>query len=145
MVLELNKEGVQHRMETWTNPNRAYTHMTGFKFFQPSKGWSSGPTALWLASDMTDYDTIYILGFDYEGSGTQVNNIYAGTKNYKAPTEKATYYGNWLKQTIMTCQNNPKKRYIRVLGDSMFTPPEFNKIENIEHIHLKDFQKFFKL
>ena len=46
MVLELNKAGIQHQVETWTNPNRAYAEMTGFKFFQPSKGWSSGPTAL---------------------------------------------------------------------------------------------------
>lgn len=145
MVLELNKAGVQHQVETWTNPNRAYAEMTGFKFFQPSKGWSSGPTALWLASDMTDYDTIYIIGFDFEGTGQLVNNIYAGTQNYKAPTEKATYFGNWLKQTVITCQNNPQKRYIRVLGESFFTPPELTKLDNVENIHVRDFKKSFKI
>ena len=67
MVLELNNKGVQHEIETWTNPNRSYDHFTGFNFYQPSKGWSSGPTALWHASDSTSYDTIYILGFDYQG------------------------------------------------------------------------------
>ena len=41
--------------------------MEGFNFFQPSKGWSSGPTALWLASQQ-QYTTIYILGFDYQGT-----------------------------------------------------------------------------
>ena len=56
--------------------------MHGFNFFQPSKGWSSGPTALHLASthDTTD---IYILGFDYKGLGERINNIYADTPNYK--------------------------------------------------------------
>jgi hypothetical protein len=145
MVLELNKLGIQHKMETWTNPNRAYQEMSGFNFFQPSKGWSSGPTALWHASENTDFDTIYILGFDYEGTGTQVNNIYSGTQNYKAPTEKATYYGNWLKQTMITCQNNPRKRYIRVLGDRFFSPPELNKLDNIENIHVNDFKKSFNI
>ena len=145
MVLELNKAGIQHQVETWTNPNRAYNEMHGFNFFQPSKGWSSGPTALWHASDNTEYDTIYIIGFDYEGIGTQVNNIYAGTQNYKAPTEKATYYGNWLKQTIITCQNNPKKRYIRVLGESFFTPPELNKLDNVENMHVRDFKMSFNI
>lgn len=145
MVLELNKNGVQHKVETWTNPNKSYNNMTGFNYFQPSKGWSSGPTALWLASDMTEYDTIYILGFDYEGTGQLVNNIYSSTQNYKACTEKATYFGNWLKQTIITIQNNPQKRYIRVLGESLFTPPELNKLDNIDHIHLNDFKKSFNL
>jgi hypothetical protein len=127
------------------NPNRAYSDMTGFNFFQPSKGWSSGPTALWHASDMTDYDTIYILGFDFEGTGQLVNNIYSGTQNYKPAHEKATYFGNWLKQTVITCQNNPKKRYIRVLGESFFTPPELTKLENVENIHVRDFKKSFDI
>lgn len=145
MVLELNKAGIQHKVETWTNPNRAYSDMTGFNFFQPSKGWSSGPTALWLASDMTKHDTIYILGFDFEGTGTLVNNIYAGTQNYKAATEKATYYGNWLKQTMITCQNNPLKRYIRVLGEDFFTPPELSNIDNITTMHIRDFKNSFNI
>ena len=50
MILEINKHGYQRNHEVWTNPNRAYDAMSGFQFFQPSKGWSSGPTALWLAS-----------------------------------------------------------------------------------------------
>lgn len=145
MVLELNKAGIQHQVETWTNPNRAYAEMHGFNFFQPSKGWSSGPTALWHASENTNYDTIYILGFDYEGTGQTVNNVYADTQNYKASTEKATYYGNWLKQTVVTCQNNPKKRYIRVVGDSFFTPPDLKKLDNISNMYVRDFKKSFNI
>ena len=69
-------------------------------FSQPSKGWSSGPTALWLASTH-GHDTIYILGFDFHGKPdtngqrTKVNNLYAGTHNYKKKGEPATYFGNW--------------------------------------------------
>lgn len=145
MVLELNKAGIQHQVETWTNPNRAYAEMTGFHFFQPSKGWSSGPTALWLASETSDCDIIYIIGFDYEGTGELVNNIYANTQNYKSSNERATYFGNWLKQTVVTCQHFSKKRYIRVLGESFFTPPELTKLDNVENIHVRDFKNSFKI
>ena len=56
MVLELNKAGIQHQVETWTNPNRAYNEMHGFNFFQPSKGWSSGPTACLLYTSPSPRD-----------------------------------------------------------------------------------------
>ena len=38
MILEINQAGYQHSHSVWTNPNRAYNEMTGFNFFQPSKG-----------------------------------------------------------------------------------------------------------
>lgn len=146
MVLELNKNKVQHKLNVWTNPNRAYHKFTGFNYFNPSKGWSSGPTALWKASD-DGFNKIYILGFDYEGSGTNkelVNNIYAGTANYKRTTDKATYFGNWLKQTMTTIKNNPKVNYVRVINNNGFIPKELSKIPNLEHVYVEDFQKIFE-
>ena len=49
-----------------------------------------------------------MLGFDYIGlnGGKKVNNIYAGTPNYKGAHEPATYYGNWLRQTETNVQEN---------------------------------------
>ena len=78
MILEINKHQYQYHNEVWTNPNKAYTAMKHLNFFQPSKGWSSGPTALWLASTH-GYSRIYILGFDYRGldNGAKFNNLYA--------------------------------------------------------------------
>ena len=142
MILEINKAGYQHSHEVWTNPNRAYSTMNGFNFFNPSKGWSSGPTALWLASTHDTQD-IYILGFDYEGIDNKINNVYADTPNYKKSHERATYYGNWLKQTMLTCQKFSKKRYIRVIGEDVFIPVEFSKIPNLSHITAEDFKKTF--
>ena len=117
MVLEINKTDYQRTNHVWTNPNRAYNSLVGFNYFQPSKGWSSGPTALWLASTH-DTQYIYIVGFDYQGTNDKINNIYADTSNYKKSSDKATFHGNWLKQTMITCQKFPQKRYIRVLGDN---------------------------
>jgi len=140
MILEINKAGYQLQNPVWTNPNKAYHKFVGFNYFNPSKGWSSGPTALWLASNH-DVDEIYILGFDYEGIGTTVNNIYADTQNYKKSTDKATYFGNWVKQTCITCQKFDKKRYIRVLGENIFIPKEFKTISNLDHISIEEFKE----
>jgi hypothetical protein len=147
MILELNKARYQHRVPVWTNPNKSYAKMNGFNFFVPSKGWSSGPTALWKASE-DGFEEIYILGFDYQGVGENyelVNNIYAGTINYKSTHDRATYYGNWLNQTVTTIQKNLKKRYIRVIEDRGFVPKEFSNLPNITHISVEDFKKIFDI
>jgi hypothetical protein len=140
MILEINKAGYQNNNIVWTNPNKAYREFKNFNYFNPSKGWSSGPTALYLASEH-DNDEIYILGFDYQGLGDKVNNIYADTKNYKKSSDKATYFGNWLKQTMITCQKFPKKRYIRVLDENGYIPKEFKNIPNLTHININEFQE----
>ena len=140
MILEINKAGYQNKNIVWTNPNKAYREFKNFNYFNPSKGWSSGPTALYLASEH-DNDEIYILGFDYQGLGDKVNNIYADTKNYKKSSDKATYFGNWLKQTMITCQKFPKKRYIRVLDENGYIPKEFKNIPNLTHININEFQE----
>ena len=143
MILEINKAGYQHSHTVWTNPNRAYHQMNGFNFFNPSKGWSSGPTALWLASTH-DNQKIYILGFDYQGIEDKINNLYADTPNYKKSHDRATYHGNWLKQTIITCQKFNEKRYIRVVQEEdPFIPKEFSKIDNLSHITVEEFKKSF--
>jgi hypothetical protein len=145
MVLELNEARYQHKVPVWSNPNKAYSKMNGINLFNPSKGWSSGPTALWLASEHT-YDEIYILGFDYAGIGDdhqQVNNLYAGTKNYKRLEEKATYYGNWLKQTTTTIQKNIKTRYIRVVEEDTLIPRELQSLTNLQHMTVVEFNKKF--
>ena len=147
MIIEINKYGYQHNHEVWTNPNKAYTRFKNFNYFHPSKGWSSGPTALWLSSQH-GYPVTYILGFDYKGIGdnfSKVNNIYADTQNYKNSSEGATFYGNWMRQTTQVIKDNPQKRYIRVIKDSGFIPKDFAKFTNLEHITVEEFKKIFNL
>jgi hypothetical protein len=147
MILEISKTGYQHKHEVWTNKNKVFNAIQGLNYFNPSKGWSSGPTALWKASE-DGHEEIYILGFDYKGIGNnnnQVNNLYAGTFNYKRKDERATFYGNWLKQTVITLQKNPKKRYIRVIDENGFVPNEFSKIEHLSHITVENFKEKFEI
>jgi hypothetical protein len=146
MILEINKHGYQHKHEVWTNPNKAYHKMTDLNLFHPSKGWSSGPTALWLASQHR-YDKIFILGFDYKGleNGKRVNNIYADTMNYKKSTEAATFFGNWMRQTTNVIKENPNTTFYRVIASDNYVPEELNKFNNVKHIFVEDFKKMFNI
>ena len=146
MIVEINKAGYQRKNTVWTNPNKIFARMEGFNFFQPSKGWSSGPTALWLASQH-GYNTVYILGFDYKGTndGNHFNNIYADTENYKKSKDTATYYGNWLRQTKTVIEENKNIQYIRVIASDNFIPDELNKIVNMKHITVDTFKKMYSL
>jgi len=151
MILEITRHRWQLDNEVWTNPNRTYNSIPNLKLFNPSKGWSSGPTALWMASHLHGYDKIYILGFDFRGSKDvngeykRVNNIYADTQNYKKSHDPATYFGNWERQTLTTMKSHPDTRYIRVVeeGDS-FLPKSLKDVPNLEHLTVPDFMKFWQ-
>lgn len=146
MILEINKSKYQHRHEVWTNPNKAYQNLSGFNFFNPSKGWSSGPTALWLASQH-HYKRIFILGFDYKGleDGKKLNNMYADTMNYKKSSDSATFFGNWMRQTKNVVSTHTDIEYIRVIAPDNYIPEELNNFVNLKHIFIEDFKKMFNL
>ena len=133
----------------YTNHNKTFTDIECLNILNPSKGWSSGPTALDLATEH-GHEIIYILGFDFKGTtgagdGTdRVNNLYAGTLNYKRPTDPATYFGNWERQVGIILQRNSKKRYIRVVEEGdIFVPRSLQKYSNLSHITVEDFKKTF--
>ncbi|OUV76756.1 MAG: hypothetical protein CBC91_05865 [Rickettsiales bacterium TMED131] len=146
MILEISKSGYQNTNTVWSNHNKAYSNIKNINYFQPSKGWSSGPTALWLAAEH-GYDDIYILGFDYKGldDHSKFNNLYADTKNYKKSNEGATFYGNWLRQTKTVIRDNKKINFTRVIAPDNYQPIELNNFENYNTIHVGDFQKIFDI
>lgn len=147
MILEINKAGYQNKNpQVWTNPNRAYTKMKNLNLFSPSKGWSSGPTALWLASQH-GHQRIYILGFDYRGleDGKKFNNMYADSYNYKKSSDGATFFGNWLRQTVSVVQQHKNIQYFRVIQPDNYCPEELNKFDNFKNIYVDEFQKMFSL
>lgn len=149
MILEINEHKFQMENQVWTNPNKQYRGFEGFNYFQPSKGWSSGPTALWLASTH-GHDTIYILGFDYHGSldangkRSKVNNLYASTRNYKKSGEPATYFGNWERQTASTINGHGQIQYVRIRpDDDEFIPKHLQKCNNLSHITVSEFKRYY--
>lgn len=145
MIFEIARNNYQLTHSVWTNPNRTYSKIKGLNLFEPSKGWSSGPTALDLASTH-GHSEIYILGFDFQGLDEKLNNIYANTPNYKKSTDNATYYGNWTRQTYMVISKNPKKRYIRVVTkEQRFVPKDYENLSNLAHISVDEFKNLHGL
>lgn len=146
MIVEINQAGYQKEHQVWTNSNKRYEGFEKFNYFNPSKGWSSGPTALWLASQH-NYQTVYILGFDYLGlqNGKKFNNVYADTQNYKKSIETATYYGNWLRQTETVIKENPTIQYKRVINADNFQPGQLNNYKNYSTVFIEDFRKIFNI
>jgi hypothetical protein len=148
MIFEIAKSGWQKHHKVYTNHNKTFKDIECLNILNPSKGWSSGPTALDLATEH-GHEIIYILGFDFKGTtgagdGTdRVNNLYAGTLNYKRPTDPATYFGNWERQVGIILQRNSKKRYIRVVEGDIFVPRSLQKYSNLSHITVEDFKKTF--
>ena len=70
-----------------------------------------------------------------------MNNLYAGTLNYKGENEQATYYGNWERQTGIIAQRNHTKRYIRVVVNlEDYCPDNLQQLVNLEHITIHDFK-----
>ena len=146
MVLEINKSMYQQKNQVWTNYNKSYEGLQHFNYFQPGKGWSSGPTALWLSAQHR-HKRIYILGFDYKGlkDGQKFNNIYADTPNYKQSQDSATFFGNWLRQTQSVVKEHEKTEFIRVITPDNYCPDELNKLNNYNTITVEEFKKQFVL
>lgn len=131
MIVEIESTGYQLKHPVWTNPNSRYKDFKGFNYFSPSLGWSSGPTALHLATSH-NADEVYIFGFDYAGDNGLLNNVYGDTPNYKKNSEPATFYGNWTRQTETLIKDNKKVKYFRVVDRNYFDPqwqyPNFRNI-----------------
>jgi hypothetical protein len=141
MILEINESGYQKNNSVWTNYNIQYKNFEKFNYFEPNLGWSSGPTALNLATSHGP-DEVYIFGFDYSGLKGKLNNVYANSVNYKKSTDTATYNGNWLKQTETIIKTNPNVCYYRVNVENFYeTRWEYS---NYKSILFKDFKEYIK-
>jgi hypothetical protein len=141
MIIEICNTGYQLQNQVWTNPNSRYNNFKNLNFFKPSRGWSSGPTAL-LKACMDGNSRIFILGFDYYGIGNNFNNIYADTLNYKRSTETATYYGNWLRQTETVIKQYTHIHFYRVIDDRVKQISEWNMLNNYDDI---DYNRFLEI
>lgn len=143
MVNEIVDTGYHQSNQVWTNPNKGVKTKENINFFQPHKGWSSGPTALWFAATKF-YKCIYIFGFDFQGINGKFNNIYANTANYKKSTEAATFFGNWVNQTERVIRDFKQIRFVRVTQPLDFVPEKFSSLNNLEHITIEDFKNLHK-
>ena len=157
MILEIAETEYAKTHEVWSNYNHQYeknpTAKKYMKWFKPSLGWSSGPTALKMACDR-DMKEIYILGFDYQGHlrepgnknrGARFNNVFKDTRNYKRSVDEATYYGNWLNQTKRVLQDYPNVQFHRVVNKDSFRPHDLEFYKNFKNIEITEFLSKFNI
>ena len=138
MVEEISLNGYQMKNSVWTYNNIYKKNYKQFNYIEPNLGWSSGPTALYIACEHNP-EEIYYFGFDYSGLDGKLNNVFADTNNYKPSKSNATFYGNWMRQTEKVIKDNPKIKFFRV------TIPNFFDVvwsyDNYNQILYEDFRK----
>jgi hypothetical protein len=143
MINEIVASGYHKTHSVWTNPNKGISTKHHLNMFNPHKGWSSGPTALWHASSQ-GHQEIYIFGFDYQGLQGKFNNVYADTYNYKKSNDVATFHGNWLTQTERTIKDFRNIQYYRVINPGDFIPDQLGiQLKNLKHLTYEEFNKKF--
>ena len=143
MVREISHNAYQMYNQVWSNPNKYTRSVERLNLFNPNLGWSSGPTALNMAS-LQGPKEVYILGFDYQGLGRRnelVNNIYAGTPHYKPKNNEPMYFGNWVEQLNKIMATAPNKRFMQVNPLNNFTDDSLRKNPNFETITLDEFKR----
>ncbi len=155
MIFEIADTEYPKKNQVWSNFNHQYNKNKVIKehvnWFQPSLGWSSGPTALKFAADQ-GHDKNYILGFDYQGhviGKTQnqfsFNNLFKDTRNYKRSRDSATFYGNWMSQTKRVLKDYPNIDFYRVVRQNSFKPHDLDFFKNFNSIDFEDFCKIYKI
>lgn len=139
MVNEIVGSGYNKTHSVWTNPNKGISNKHNLNMFNPHKGWSSGPTALWFAAEQ-GHNHIYIFGFDYQGLQGKFNNVYADTYNYKKQNDAATFHGNWLSQTERTLRDFKHTQFYRVINPGDFIPDQLGiQVRNLKTITYNEF------
>ena len=155
MLLEIAENDYITKHQVWSNFNSQYNKnqkiLDHVRWFKPSLGWSSGPTALRMACEHGNTD-IYILGFDYQGhqeskknSRFRFNNVFKDTRNYKKSNDEATFYGNWMNQTKRCLQDFKSVKFHRVIPQGWFRPKDIEWAGNIDHPTTEEFLAKFDL
>ncbi len=155
MVFEIAETDYPEKNQVWSNFNGQYNKnkraMDFIRWFKPSMGWSSGPTALRMALDK-GFKEIYILGFDYMGHADEkkanrkmFNNLYKDTRNYKKSKDEATFYGNWMNQTKKCLNDFPSVKFTRVIPKGWFQPKDLEWRNNMSHLTIDEFLEKFSL
>ena len=135
MATEIEKTGYSVENEFWTrNPNLASSKKIDINF-----GFSSGPIAVSLAA-RNEHRPIYLIGFDLIGDMGKINNVYAGTSNYRKENEKETYWGNWVTKIYLIMKDQyPKSKFIRCVDYNSFSPREWELLPNYSEISYEEF------
>jgi hypothetical protein len=140
MAREIQQSGYSARYTHYTRSNNKIKDSGAHVLPKELHGYSSGPAALGLAA-LSEANYLFMLGMDLKGVNNKINNIYAGTPNYKEKDTEVMYFGNWIDQISSIMDKNNTKRFMHVNPLDNFTADEFRKHTNFETITLDEFKR----
>ncbi len=89
-----------------------------------------------------NHKPIYLIGFDLVGNLGKINNVYAGTENYRPRSEKETFWGNWLTQLeVIMREQFPRSKFIRCVDKEGFRPKEWSSLLNYSEINSEELKR----
>jgi hypothetical protein len=103
-------------------------------------GWSTGPSAGWIACKVETPSEVYLVGHDLNSTDKKVNNIFAGSKHYVSKEMHPTPSVNWIRQwkSLFTSFNNIKFYKVNRYNDGRDAVngpiEEWKDVKNIEYI-----------
>jgi hypothetical protein len=139
MAEEIQLSGYSKRRQHYTRKQNVIEHSGARILPQQIHDFSSGPAACGLAC-YTDAEYIFLIGFDLKGQHNFINNIYAGTKNYKSKDSAPTYWSNWETQISTLLTKFPSKNIVHVNPLHEFTSLSWLKHTNFRTMYLDEFK-----
>ena len=140
MAEEIQQSGYSARYTHYTRSNNKIKNSGAHVLPKEIHGYSSGPAALGLAA-LSEANYLFMIGMDLKGVNNMINNIYAGTANYKEKNAEPMYFGNWIDQINTLIQKHSNKRFMHVNPLNNFTADEFRKNANFETMDLTEFKR----
>jgi len=140
MAEEIQQCGYSSRYTHYTRSNNKIAGSGAHILPKEIHGYSSGPAALGLAA-LSEANYLFLIGMDLKGVNNRINNIYAGTANYKQKLAEPMYFGNWVEQINALIQRHSGKRFMHVNPLDNFTADEFRKNPNFETLDLMEFKR----
>lgn len=99
--------------------------------------WGSGTYALLIAA--TNYNKIFLLGFDLWSKSNLVNNVYKNTANYSKKETVAVDPSFWIHQISKVFLLHPNKEFVIINNGNWKMPDEW-KLQNVSFMNLSDFE-----
>ena len=104
---------------------------------------ASGPVATKLAAIEPGIKKVYLVGVDLNSPDGKVNNIYAGTSNYRAVSGPAVKWHKWEKQYLEVFKQHPEIQFFRIMPMTQYVPSIWKGTKNIQHIEKEQFAREF--
>jgi len=140
MAHEIQKSGYSAKHKHYTRKLNIIKGSGALEILHPQyAGFSSGPAAVGMACYF-GHSYIFLIGMDLHSDNDTINNLYAGTMNYKSDNAQPTYFGNWVLQVRDVMRQFTNNRFIHVNPLDGFSPEEWKSQDNFQIMDLPAFE-----